>query len=215
MNKAVVFDLDGTLIHSLPDIAENLNIMLKKFGYPEREEKEVRNFIGNGARKLVERGLGDGVTQEQVDTCLAYYNKIYTASGSPKTALFDGVREMLFELKARGYKLAILTNKPQMTTDDVYQTYLKEFDFDKVVGQSATVKCKPDKEAVLSILRDINVLPENAVFVGDGETDVMVAVNAKMRGISALWGYRDKEVLEKYGAKEFALSPKDILNLVN
>ncbi len=215
MNKAVVFDLDGTLIDSLPDIADGINDMLKKFGYPERTSEEIKNFIGNGARKLVERSLGENVSSQEVDKCLAYYNDVYTASGSPKTGLFDGVADVLIELKKRGYKLAILTNKPQITTNDVYKRYLKNFDFDKVVGQSETVKCKPDKEAVLSILREMEIEPKNAVFVGDGETDVQLSINAQISGISVLWGYRSKSFLEEYGAKQFALLPSDLLGMIN
>ncbi len=214
MNKAVIFDLDGTLIHSLPDIHQNINVMLRRFGYAEKTEKEIMNYIGNGARKLVERSLGEGVSDEEVDKCLAFYNKIYTESGSPLTALFDGIGEVLEELKARGYKLGILTNKPQITTDDVYNKYLQNFNFDVVVGQRKGVKCKPDKEAVLNILKELDVSVDNAYFVGDGETDVMVAINAGIKEVSVLWGYRDKSVLMQYGAETFVEKPKDILNLI-
>jgi phosphoglycolate phosphatase len=214
MNKAIIFDLDGTLIHSLPDILEHINITLQKYNAPLRNERDIRQFIGNGARKLVERSFGQ-VTEEELDERLAFYNKSYTNSGSPNTRLFDGVKELLLALKERGYKLAILTNKPQITTEDVYKKYLSRYEFDKVVGQSANVKCKPDKEAVLWILKDLNVLPENTYFVGDGETDVMVANNAELKGIAALWGYRDREILEQYGAKIFAKSPLDLLNLID
>lgn len=214
MNKAVIFDLDGTLLDTLTDIADHVNIALKKFGYPEREHAEIRLFIGNGARKLIERSLPDGVDTDTLQKCLDYYNEIYTNSGSPKTALFPQIKEMLLEIKKRGYKIGILTNKPQMTTEDVYETYLKEFNFDKVVGQSANVKCKPDKDAVLWILNDLDVLPENSYFVGDGETDAMLAINANMHGISALWGYRDKAVLESYGATFFAKTPLEVLDFI-
>ena len=214
MNKAVIFDLDGTLLDTLTDIADNVNLALVKFGFPEREYSEIRSFIGNGARKLIERSLGEGVSEQTVQECLDYYNDIYTNSGSPKTKLFQGVKEMLSTLKHKGYKIGILTNKPQITTEDVYITYLQEFEFDKVVGQSANVKCKPDKDAVLWILKDLDVLPENSFFVGDGETDAMLAINANMHGISALWGYRDKELLQSYGAKIFAKTPLEVLDLV-
>ena len=128
--------------------------------------------------------------------------------------MFDGVAEVLTELKKRGYKLVILTNKPQETTDTVYENHLKRFGFDKVVGQSGQVKCKPDKTATLAILNELGVLPENAYFVGDGETDVMTSINAGTNGIAVLWGYRSKKALEDAGATVFAGTPWDILDFV-
>lgn len=214
MNKAVVFDLDGTLLDTIPDIADNVNLALEKFGYKKREYSEIRAFIGNGAKMLVKRCLGEDVAEETVQACLEYYNQIYTASKSPKTALFDGIEDVLVKLKQKGYKLAILTNKPQPTTDEVYKTYLERFNFDLVVGQSPLVKCKPDKEAVLNILKQLNVQPENAYMVGDGETDVLTAVNAKMKCITVLWGYRDKDFLATFGADTFANSPSEILDFI-
>ncbi len=213
-NKAVVFDLDGTLLDTLPDIAENINIMLKRYGYPERSYSEIRKFIGCGARNLVKDSIGVPLSIVELDERLAFYNEIYTASSSPATKLFDGVSEMLAGLKSRGYKLAILTNKPQATTDRVAEEYLSDLGFDLIVGQRAGVKIKPDKEAALSILKSLDASPKNSYMVGDGETDVLTAVNAGMKGVAVLWGYRDKKELKAAGAKTFVSSPKELLEVL-
>ena len=207
MNKAIIFDLDGTLIHSLPDIYYSINVTRKKFGKSEVSYQKVMDSIGNGARRLVDECFDRELSQDQLDEVLKFYNEHYTSGGSPKTRLFDGVDDLLRGLKERGYKLAILTNKPQVTTDEVYKKYMSEYEFDLVVGQSGKVKCKPDKTATLQILDKLGVLPENTFFIGDGETDVLTALNSNTKGIAVLWGYRSKEQLEKAGAKVFA---KDI-----
>ncbi len=214
MEKAVIFDLDGTIIHSLPDIAENINIMLKEFGYPQLSDKEIMKNIGNGARRLVKDCINVQISESELDERLAFYNEIYTASPSAKTRVFDGVAELLFALKEKGYKLCILTNKPQETTDTVVREHLQKFNFDMVVGSGNGVKCKPDKTATLNILKELGVAPENAFFVGDGETDVLTAVNSNVKGIAVLWGYRDKEQLESAGAKVFAQTPSQVLNFI-
>jgi len=213
MNKAVVFDLDGTLIDSLPDIYHYVNVTLEKFDAPKRKLHEVRQFIGNGAKNLIKRSFNE-LTEEQLKERLDYYNQKYTASGSPKTKLFDGVKETLLELKKRGYKLAILTNKPQITTEDVYKRYLMDIGFDVVFGARNGVKIKPDPEALFMILDELSVKSENAYFVGDGETDVMTAANGKVKAISVLWGYRDKAQLEEVGATVFADKPSDLIELI-
>ena len=214
MNKLIIFDLDGTLIDSLPDIYDCVNLTLDHFNKPLRQKSEIRQFIGNGARNLIKQSF-NGIDGAELDERLAYYNNIYTNGGSPKTCLFDGVAEMLFELKEKGYKLAILTNKPQMTTEKVYEKYLSQFNFDMVVGQSGSVKCKPDPTATLNILKTLNVERENTIFIGDGETDVLTSQNAGVKNISVLWGYRDKDQLEKAGATNFANQIKDIFTLIN
>lgn len=216
--KAVIFDLDGTLVDSLPDIAYNINLMLRNFGYPELSENSIKKHIGNGAKKLVkdcvEEACGAAVTDDMLEERLAFYNSAYTGSGSPKTGLFAGVKEMLSALKNGGCKLAVLTNKPQETTDKVMERLFPDFAFDTVVGQSGTVKCKPDKTAALNILKFLGVAPENAFFVGDGETDAFTALNAGVRGISVLWGYRDKAQLQAAGADFFVSSPEEVVSAI-
>lgn len=214
MNKAVIFDLDGTLIDSVPDIAENINIMLKRFGYPVLSEEKIKAKVGHGARNLVKDCIGKSLTDKELDERLEFYNYQYTNSGSPKTRLYKGIPETLKELKKRGYKLAILTNKPQETTDNVIKNHMSDLNFDKVVGQSGSVKCKPDKAATLAILKELNVLPENTYFVGDGDADVLTSLNSGTNGIAVLWGYSSKEKLAAFGATAFAYKPEDLLKII-
>lgn len=214
MNKAVIFDLDGTLLDTLPDIHYYVNQTLIKYGYPTHDEKAVMQFIGCGSKNLIKQSLPNGLTDEEVTERHDYYNRIYTESGSPRTKLFDGIKEVVATLKKRGYKVAILTNKPQETTDDVYAHYMIDMGFDKVVGQSGKVKVKPDPTAAKHILAEFKVEPSNCYFVGDGETDVMTAINLKAKGIAVLWGYRTKEQLKEAGAAVFAKEPKDLLDLI-
>ncbi len=214
MNKLVIFDLDGTLLDSVPDIEVCLNQTLTNFGYSTHSREEITTFIGNGARNLVKRALPLNETEEKVDECLKYYNKIYTASGSPLTRLFDGIEKVINELWLRGYKIAILTNKPQITTDNIFSKYMAHLPISKVVGQVDGVKIKPDPTVTEQILTEFNVQKENAYFVGDGETDIKTAINAGIKGVGVLWGYRSKVQLEEAGATLFALVPEDLLKII-
>ena len=214
MNKLVIFDLDGTLIDSLPDIVYYINLMLNKFGFKERTYSEIRNFIGNGARNLVKRSIGEEVSETFLDSCLEYYNQIYTNSGSTKTVIFEGVKNILIDLSKRGYKLAVLTNKPQETTDTIINNLFSFIKFDRVVGFMEGRKCKPDKTEALKLVNDLGVDISDCYFVGDGETDVLTARNSNIKSISVLWGYRDREFLQQYGAEIFASSPKELVRLI-
>ncbi len=213
-SKLAVFDLDGTIIDSLPDIIDCVNTALDKFGYAKREYNDIRKFIGNGARVLIEKSIGVELPEEKLLEVLNYYNDIYTNSGSPKTKVYEGMKEVLRTLIDKGYYIAVITNKPQMTTDNVMENYFKDIAFDEVIGQRQGVKRKPDPSSLLSIMERHNISKENAYFIGDGETDYLTSVNAGIKGISVLWGYRDRVDLENVGAKLFVNCPKELLSLL-
>lgn len=214
MNKAVIFDLDGTLLDTLDDLTDSINFMLKEFGYRTLTRDEVRAIIGNGAKQMISDALPEKLAGAELKKRLDVYSKIYDASGSPKTKLFDGINEVVSELKNRGYKLAVLSNKPQHSTNKVAEKYLSGLGFDYIAGQSETIKCKPDPAGALYVLDKLGVKPENAYLVGDGETDVMAAINAGMNGIGALWGNRSISQLAAAGGTVFAETPKDLLKII-
>ena len=214
MKKLVVFDLDGTLIDSVPDIADCLNITLKKFGFNTCTYAEVAQMIGNGARNLVKAAVKTQLLDQKIDEILSAYTKVYASCDNSKTKVYSGIKQTLLELKKRGYELAIFTNKPQVVTENVYKTYFIDCGFYKVVGVSPEIKRKPNPQVLFSMMEELSVLPENTYFVGDGEADAEVAINAGVNGISVLYGYRTKEQLSKVGAKIFVQKPTDILDIL-
>ena len=214
MEKAVIFDLDGTLINSAPDIMYNLNKMLAHFGYKEIDYSEFTKIIGHGAKNLVKDAVKVDVDGEKLQEYLDYYNQRYTSNPCEKTVVYEGVYEVLISLKQKGYKLAICTNKPQTTTDEIVKKLFKNFTFDCIYGHADGRALKPDKNSIFPILNKLKVLPKNTYIVGDMATDFLSAQNVGSKPICALWGYGNEEQLKNLGAKEFALIPKDLLLLI-
>ena len=214
MNKAVIFDLDGTLIDSLEDLNDSVNAMLSHFGYPSVTIENTRQNIGDGARNLVKRSIPVALSDSELDECLAYYSKVYNSCGCPKTKPFDGITELVAEIKSRGFKVAILTNKPHTSTLNVYNEYLSHMQFDMVVGASEFIKHKPDPQGVRYILNALAVKPENAYFIGDGEADVQTAIDAGIKCIAVLWGNRTKSQLLESGATLFANDCQELLSQI-
>lgn len=211
--KGIIFDLDGTILDTVPDITDSLNQMLAENNLPPLTEREVTRYVGNGAKKLVERCLKGRVSAEQEQACLERYNAIYTGCGSPKTRIFDGIADVLPALKARGYTLAVITNKPQQTANEVEKIYLSNLGLSLVFGQKDGVPVKPNKTPMEQTLQTLGLTQSEVAFVGDGETDAAFAINAGVRGISCLWGYRSEEELIAVGASEFIRQPKELLDL--
>ena len=170
-------------------------------------------YVGNGAKKLVDRCLKGRVTEERAERCLHRYNEIYTNCGSPKTRIFPGLSKTLPLLKEKGYLLAVITNKPQETADEVKKIYLDPLGISYVFGQREGIPVKPDPKPMEIVLAQFGLKREEVVFVGDGETDAAFAINAGVRGISCLWGYREKELLLEVGAREFIDRPEELLSL--
>ncbi len=213
MYKLVIFDLDGTLLDTLPDLQAVLNFCLKMSALPEISLDDTKKFIGNGAKKLVERAVGVN-NASIVEEVYRNYNKCFAQCDNSLTRLFDGVDGLLKRLKDLNIKLTILSNKPQYGVNSAYQKFLSEYRFDAVLGQADGVPLKPDPSVTLEIINNFGLRREECLFVGDGETDVLTAKNAGVNCVSVLWGYRTLKQLEEVGAKTFVKDCDELLNLI-
>lgn len=211
MIKAVVYDLDGTLLDTSRDIAKVLNDALREFGLSELPLERVIKIVGGGAEKLVKQAVDKEVDYKKV---LKVFCEKYANNGNGLTSFYDGEEEILQKLSARGIKMAILTNKPHRATMAVFAKFLAKFGFCEVLGQTEYYPVKPDPASLFAILSKMNVNANDCVFVGDGETDVQTARNASMRCVSALWGYRSKDELKAAGAEEFAENFADLYDKI-
>ncbi len=213
MIKAIIFDLDGTLLNTIDDIHFVLNESLNQFGLPAVTLSQTKCFVGNGARRLIEQAVGNRPS-ETVEKVYKYYSKKFTACGNNRSKLYSQEEETLLKLKSEGIKLAIITNKPQRATERVYAKFLAKFGFYKVLGQTEYCPLKPNPSSTLKILDDLMLKKEECIFVGDGETDVLTAKAAGIKCISVLWGYRTKQQLEQVGANLFAENFSDIYEII-
>lgn len=209
-----IFDLDGTLLYTLDDIKDSLNDTIIKFGYNAVDSEQTRLFIGSGAKNLIKRatGLQDG---EELDKILSIYIEKQRNCTNDKTILYDGLDEVLFELKKNGKKLAIISNKPDSVTQKVYDKLLSRYHFDYVYGNKPKLfKIKPNRECIDYCLNNLGVDRGRAVYIGDSEVDVQTANNAEMDCVCVLWGYRKREDMEKEGGKVFVSTPKELLKIL-
>lgn len=213
MVKAVIFDLDGTLLDTLPDLNACMNEMLKFYGFPQISLAQTRLNVGHGGKKFVELSLPED-KRTLTDECYAYYRKVHIAWKNEKTKMFKGEREFLLKLKKCGVKTAIVTNKAHASTLKLCETILKEFKFDAVLGVTDKYPVKPNPESTLAIIKELGVNAKDCVFVGDGETDFQTATNANIKCVSVLWGYRTKEELMEVGANVFAETYKQLEEII-
>ncbi len=212
MLKAVLLDLDGTLLDTLGDIRYYTNEALAAFSYPPITLDETRRYVGDGAWDLIERACPKGA--KDLEACYEYFREHFAKNTQERTHLYDGELECLKTLKARGLKLGVVTNKPQDATEGCIQKFFPEGLFDFVGGDNGNFPKKPDPTLARYAALTLHVSPEECAFVGDGETDAHVAQNAGMFGISVLWGYRTKEQLEGAGATRFASNYPELFSLL-
>ena len=211
--KAVIFDLDGTLLNTLEDLQDSVNYGLEKHGMPRRSLEEIRHFVGNGVGKLIERAVPEGTTKDEEASVFAAFKEYYAKHCNDKTDLYPGIRELLAELKKRGYRLAIVSNKLQSGVDALSELYFKDFTETAVGGREDMPK-KPEPDMVYEALRQLGVAKEEAVFVGDSEVDIATAKNAGMECITVTWGFRTRAEQEAAGAEIFADDPMEILSYI-
>ena len=207
-----IFDLDGTLLDTLEDLADSVNATLHHFSYPLRTLDEIRKFVGNGMRNLIQLSLG-GIP-ENFENILVYFKKYYGENCEKKTKPYEGIIEVLQYLKSQGKKTAIVSYKADYATQALTKNYFNGL-IDLAIGENeqAGVRRKPFPDSVLKAMDFFGAKKENTVYIGDSETDIQTAKNAGLRCISVVWGFRDKEYLIKEGATKIITKPSELINL--
>lgn len=212
MKKLIIFDLDGTLLDTVEDLRHCINILLEKHGYKAVTSEEIVKCLGYGAKQLVYLAAGkpDKETHEKL---FAEYVPMQEKSDNAFTRLYDGLDEVLIKLKKLGYKLAIVSNKPDSVTQIVVEQKLGRYGFDFVTGNRPELfNPKPDKSCVEYCLSSLGMNKEDAIFVGDSEVDVQTFMGAGIDGIGVTWGFRPKQQLVEAGCTHFADDANDLLN---
>ena len=204
--KAILFDLDGTLLDTLEDLTYATNAALTHFGYPTRSLEEVRKFVGNGAKNQITLSMPAGESQEQIETVLDWYKAYYADHSQMKTRPYDGILEALEAVK-KEFPVAIVSNKPDVAVKILGAQYFGDV---FALGESDSCPRKPAPDMVHQALKAIGA--DSCIYVGDSEVDVLTARNAGVPCLSVLWGFRDKQTLIDAGADHFCLTPADLLN---
>lgn len=209
----VIFDLDGTLLNTLEDLTDSVNYALKACDMPLKTIEEVRGYVGNGIRNLMLRAVLQGEENPRFEEAFSLFSKYYEEHCNDKTRPYEGVLELMAELKAKGYVLGIVSNKIDSAVKELNSKYFSEF-IDVAIGESEGVQRKPAPDTVLTALQELGKEKENAIYVGDSEVDLATAKNVGIPCISVLWGFRDKVLLEEHGANMFATTPAEVLSFV-
>ncbi len=213
--KAVIFDLDGTLLDTIEDLADSMNEVLAGFGFPGHDLQVYKYFVGEGVEALVRRALPqEKLTEELVERSLKIYREEYGRRWNLKTHPYVGIPEMLDALTGQQLPLAILSNKPHDLSRLVVAKLLPRWDFKRVFGARASVPKKPDPAGALEIAQDLMISPEHFLYLGDTAIDMKTAVAAGMFPVGALWGFRTAEELSTNGAKVLIERPLELLKLL-
>lgn len=215
MYKAVIFDLDGTLVNSLEDLANSVNKGLSAVGLPVHSVEEYRYFVGNGRDKLIERAIGNvALDEKEKETVRRVYDEDYAVHSNDNTCEYEGCTQLLEQLSKMGIKTAVLTNKPQEFVAPILNKIYPNHTFTLAWGNSNRFKTKPNPDALLAMLDEMGVSKDECLYVGDSDVDVFTANNAGVDMIGACWGFRGKDELIRAGAKMTAEKPLEITEIL-
>ncbi len=213
--KAVIFDLDGTLVDSLPGLQQAINCVLSDNGFPTLGLDEVKARVGHGVTELVRRALPvDHRSEETIAACTKAMREAYPHYWKDGTVPYDGVEELLAALQKRGVPRALVTNKMQDVTDELVHSLFGSYGIDPVIGSDSGYPLKPDPGGAEAAACSLGVHPQRCIFLGDAETDMETAKNAGMLAAGALWGFRDRRVLLESGADRLLTHPLELLDLL-
>ena len=207
--KAIIFDLDGTLLDTLADLAEGTNYALRVNGFPERTIDEIRRFVGNGARKLIERAVPDGQIEAALEKVRQDFDIYYKVHCKDHTGPYPGIMEMLQELVQQGYSLGVVSNKPDFAVQELIPEYFPGI-FASVSGERQGVAKKPAPDLIWESMKNLKADSSNAVYVGDSEVDLEAAANAGIPCISVAWGFKGRRFLEEQHAGTIIEVPAEV-----
>jgi phosphoglycolate phosphatase len=212
--KAVIFDLDGTLVNSIEDIADAMNTVLQSYHYPIHSYKTYKSFVGSGIKSLVIKALPKNQqTEAQINSCFDAMMAVYSKQCTIKTKPYDGIIDLLEQLKSRQLKLSVLSNKADALTKKITLALFPNY-FEPILGLKLEAHKKPNPMVALEICKALHVQPEEAIYVGDTSIDIQTANNANMLAVGVSWGFRDKKELIEAGAKHVLNHPLDLIALL-
>lgn len=213
--KAVIFDMDGTLLDTIGDIAGATNQVLKEEGLPEHTLSDYKQFVGNGARILMKRALPPSKgSDEYIDSLLERFQIVYREKQFDTTDLYEGIGELLARLKVLRIPMAVLSNKPHHLVQEIGAHYFEEGLFSYMEGQKDSVPHKPAPDGALALVSLFHLEPQECLFIGDSSVDMETALNAGMKGVGVSWGFRSVEELKAHGASYIIESPLELLSLL-
>ena len=207
--KAVLFDMDGTVLDTLADLTNAVNHVLALYGMPARSPREVAGFLGNGAARLLSEATPEGTTQEQLQEMLRVYQPWYDSHCAILTAPYPGILPLMEALRSAGVRQAVISNKQDSAVRQLAEQHFPGL-LEAAVGESATVRRKPNPDAVLAALRQMDVRPKEAVYIGDTEVDLQTAVNAGLDSAAVGWGFRTQAQLREAGADRIFQSAEEL-----
>ena len=207
--KTYIFDLDGTLLSTLADLAASTNYALRTHHMPERSLDEVRRFVGNGVKKLMERAIPDGLNNPLFEETFATFRQHYMQHNLDTTQPYPGIMQLLEQLKAEGKNIAVVSNKFYAATRELCHHFFGDL-VPVAIGEREDIRKKPAPDTVIEALRELGVDKEGAVYIGDSDVDIMTAKNSGMPCVSVLWGFRDKEFLLEHGATTLILKTEEM-----
>ena len=211
--ELIVFDMDGTILDTLEDLKNSMNHTLKLHNMPERTLDEIRSFVGNGIRKLIERAVVEGTPENKIEIIHQDFMKHYEVHCADFTKPYDGINTLIKELRNGGYKTAVVSNKADAAVQDLCIQYFPGL-FDLAIGERPEIAKKPAADMVNLALEQLQVSKEKAVYIGDSDVDVATARNSNLDMIAVDWGFRTREFLIQQGADIIVSKPEEILELV-
>ena len=214
MINTIIFDLDGTLLNTLEDLHDSTNFILDYCNYPKKSLEEIRNFVGNGIEKLIERALPNGINNQNFTKCVTKFKKHYSENMYNKTKPYEGIIEMLTALNTHNVRIAVVSNKFDKAAKELCKKYFND-KIDIVVGESKDIRKKPAPDSILEVLKQLGSETTTTLYVGDSEIDIEAAKNANLPCICVSWGFRNTEFLRRAGAKIIIDKPSQLLDLID